>query len=171
MTRDHVPSDAVVITLNQAILYVRKLGLPNATYVFQKDGCVYHGVHAFTPAGPGHVCQAEIVTPQQPEIAMFCVRESPHCMEWYSPRLVLDIEAMGLPWNTPSAPVSTKLAISWGCTEIVYIAHDAYTRGDLRRIVDGETLDHETDLGYTQAGRQSHQMASDAGIQTRWVTP
>lgn len=160
-----------VVTLNHAILYVRKLALPNPIYAMQKDGCVSHGGHDFTPAGPGHVCDREIVRPEPPETAVFSLRESPHCMGWYSPRIVLDVEAFALPWFTPSAPTATKVVIEGGCSEIVYIAHDAYTTGDLRRVDDGQVVGHETDLGYTQAGRLSASIAAAAGVPVRWVTP
>lgn len=174
LTADHI-GRGPVITLNHAILRVRPLNLPNEIYAFQKDGCRMHGPVNFTPAGPGHACEdesSEMVDLCPPEIGLFSTAESPHCKEDYPNRVVLDVESLGLPWSTPSAPVATKLAIAWGVAEIVYLCHDAYTSGDLRRVAnDGETIVTEPDGGYAAAGRLAQQIASDAGVQARWVTP
>lgn len=161
-----------VITLNHAVLYVRRLNLPNPIYAFQKDGCRYHdGGSPYVPPGPDHECVGETVPLKAPETALWSAAESPHCGDGYEPRVIVDVEEFGCRWQTPSAPVATRIAVAMGCARIVFVSHDAHTNGDLRRVVDGISVQHETDLGYPAAGRWSQQYADDAGIPVEWVTP
>lgn len=162
--------DGPVITLNEAIRWVRPLKLPNPVYVFQKDGCVSHGPTTYVPEPPGHVCQAFIIRPEPPEVALFSLHESPNCLADYRPRIVVDVESFGLPWYTPSAPTAVKIAQSWGCSGVVLVANDAYAVGDFSSVTGARPGDPET-AGYRQAGELADRLAHEAGMEIRWLTP
>ncbi len=159
-----------VVTLNEAIVHVRTLNLPNAIYVFQKDGCVSHGPTNYTPPGPDHVCREYVVDLLLPEIALFSTAESPHCKEHYKPRMVIDVDGLGIPWYTPSSPTATKLFATWGATEIVYVSHDAKF-GDYRSVKHGTEVDGHEDHGYIQSWRTAERIAQESGVPFRYLVP
>lgn len=159
-----------VITINEAIVHVRTLHLPNTIYVFQKDGCVAHGPGAYVPPGPGHACERFVVDLLPPEIALFSKAESPYCKDDYSPRIVVDVELLGIPWYTPSSPTATALFAKAGVTEIVYVSHDARF-GDLHSVEHGVAVTEREDHGYISSWQTAERLATEAGVAFRYLTP
>lgn len=156
-----------VITLNHAIVEVRKLNLPNPLYVMQKDGCVPH--HADVEVPISCACPSDRVVPLlRGETAIFSAAESPNCMPKHRPRYVIDVEAdFGLPWSSMSAPVAALLADWMGCTSILMVGHDAYTKKDYRRATDNGG----SSRGYRLASFQAKDLAEKHGVAIRWYDP
>ena len=161
--------DGRVITLNAAIIHVRKLGLPNPIYTMQKDGCVgqdFHGVPV--PFACGACPMGDMVMPQPPETLIVSKAESPYCLPGYSPRMVVDVEAFGLPWHTMSAPVAVRIAQSWGETEVLMLGHDAHTTGSTLRVEPDGSLADAPHGGYVNAGAHAAAIAEAAGMTMTW---
>ena len=157
-----------VITLNLAILTIRTLALPNPIYAMQKDGCIQYDGRAPKPGAPGHICVWPLTPPIEPETLLVSTIESPNCYGDYPRRFLFDPEPdFGLPWHTPSAPCAVKLAAYMGCTSLVMLCHDAYTRGDGRTVEPQGIVDYH-DAGYLQAGRLADRLAREAGLAIEW---
>ncbi len=158
-----------VIALNAAIIYVRTLGLPNPIYSMQKDGCVPHTHLAKPDTHPCGGCPTWPMTAvQPPETLIVSSAESPYCFADYEPRLVVDVEAMGIPWHTMSAPVAVRIAQSWGETSLFMVGHDAYTRGNTERWEPGVGLVDDPHGGYYLAGKLAAEFAEAAGMTVTW---
>jgi hypothetical protein len=161
-----------IITLNHAILTVRKLGLPNRIYMMQKDGCIPHGRrHQKPPRLPIRVCACpspRTVQPIEPEDLLLSWAESSRCFPTYPRRHVFDVERdFGTAWNTMSAPVAVKIAISMGCTSLRMLGFDAHTSGDARRVrIYG--VGTGSARGYALSAVQSAAIAKAAGLPVTW---
>lgn len=152
-----------VLTLNKAIGYVRALGLPNPIYTMWKDGCIEGSPHGYL-AEPGHDCG---LTVEPGETLLLSRKESVNCRPDAPARVVIDVEAFGLPWFYQSAPVAVKWAASQGATRIHMVGHDAYLNGDTRRVDGGVILDTH-DAGYFEAGQRAQRIADEASIELVW---
>jgi len=163
--RDFPPGP--VITLNHAILTVRSLHLPNPLYVMQKDGCMPHNGQADVPLSCA--CPSDRLVPLlRGETAIFSAAESPDCYPNHRPRFVIDVEGdFGLPWSSMSAPVAALLADWMGCTSILMVGHDAYTRNDYRRAAPNGG----SNRGYRHASVQAKYYAEKHGVAIRWYDP
>ena len=174
LTQADFPPDAYVIALNQAILSVRNLHLPNATFSQQKDGCVGQNRHQMPP--PRHVCPptSDMVPPLSPETVLLSKAESPTCFYDYPNRVVIDVEALlpGRRWFTPSSPVAAAYAVKvLGCDSLVFQAHDSYKNGDLRRVMGSELVyDHSNDT-YATNSAIAAEVAAELGVLAEWRWP
>ncbi len=162
-----------IITLNAAILYVRRLSLPNPIYAMEKDGC-YPGMTVIGVREPcGHCPSGLTVQPVEPETLLVSVDESPHCFADYPRRYLFDVIAdLGRPKRSNmSSPVAVRIAQFMGCTALVMLGHDAYTSGESRFVAhDGSLVEERALAAYAQAGQQSNALAVAAGMPIRWVT-
>jgi hypothetical protein len=158
-----------VITINHAILAVRKHKLTNPTYSMQKDGCTPHGGRG----GPRinmpirHcVCPSvRTIKPIEPEVLLLSRAESSHCFPTYPLRHVFDVEEdFGLPWNTMSVPVAARIAAWMGCTALHMLGHDAYTHGVFGR-VNGYHVAAGSGQGYRRAAIQAKRYAESVGME------
>lgn len=162
-----------IITLNHAILTLRPLGVPNPTYTMQKDGCIPHGRrHQNPPRIPIRCCACpspRTVPPREPEDLLVSWAESSRCFVTYPRRHVFDVERdFGMAWNTMSAPVAVKIAISMGCTSLRMLGFDAHTCGDTRRVkVYG--VGSGSPRGYALSAVQSAAIAKAAGLPVAWA--
>lgn len=159
-----------VIALNQAIIAVRELGLPNPIYTMQKDGCNPHGPRARVPLRRCICPNGRMVPPLPSETVLLSAAESPNCFRSHPLRYVFDVRRdFGLSWHTMSAPVAVWIAKLMGCEAIVMLAHDAYTKGDLRR-VDGLAVKKVKVPGYRNAGEAAARQAAHLGLPVTWVS-
>ena len=162
-----------IITLNHAILTVRKLDLPNPVYSMQKDGCIPHGRrHQHPPRIPIRACACpspRMVPPIEPEELLLSWAESSRCFATYPRRHVFDVERdFGYEWNRMSAPVAVRIAMWMGCTALVMRGFDAFTSGDVRRVpVNG--VGTGSPRGYALSGVQSAAIAKAAGLPITWT--
>jgi hypothetical protein len=157
-----------VIALNNAIVQVRALALPNPLYSLQKDGC-YGGAVPLEDRWPCGSCpRAPIVAPRPPETLLVSADEAPWCLETYVPRYTFTVYSLGLPAANMSAPVAVQLARLMGARAIVMVAHDAYRSGDARRVeADGQVvLEPDALSAYAQAGELA--MAAADGLALAW---
>lgn len=152
-----------VIALNRGIEQVRALNLRNPIYAMAKDGCVESNEHGRAEL-PGHGCT---LTAVPPETLLLSSRESVNCLPDYPARIILDVEALGLPWWYQSAPVAVAWAISQGATRIFMFGHDAFLNGDTRR-VQGDVLIDEHDSGYVEASKRAQEIANAADVPLLW---
>lgn len=155
--------DGSVIALNRAIEQVRALHLPNPTYAMAKDGCVIGAPHG-SLLPEGHDCLLDV---RPPEILLVSQRESRNCLPDYPQRVVIDVEAMGLPWYFQSAPVAVKWALGQGATRFFMFAHDGYRNRDTRRVEGTELVDQQ-DSGYWEAGWRADNIGREAGAEVLW---
>ena len=162
-----------VITINHAILRVRKLGIANTIYTMQKDGCTPHGGRgAPRIAIPIRRCicpSTRTIKPIKPEVLLLSAAESSLCFKDYPLRHVFDVERdFGIAWNTMSVPVAARIAHWMGCTGLHMIGHDAYTRGVYGR-VSGYTVVGGNKRGYIHAALQAKAYAESVGMAIRFV--
>lgn len=155
-----------VIALNDAVLALRRLRLPNRMYVMQKDGCIPHGARARVPI-LRCVCPGRMPQPRMPEEVILSAAESSRCWRGYPRRHVLDVESLGLRWATSSTPVAVKVAELMGCASVRMLAHDAHTRGDSRRVT-GSGI-RKGAPSYARSGLQAQRLADRAGLAMEWV--
>ena len=163
-----------VITLNHAILRARELGLSNRLYAMQKDGCVPHGIRAGPPAVlpiDNCICPSpRMVEPVEPEHLLLSAAESSHCFPHYPLRHVFDTEAdFGVPWNTMSAPIAARIAHAMGCTSILMLGHDAYTRDIYSRVSGDSIIERNRPVGYYRAAVRAKTFAESVGMSIRFA--
>ena len=140
-----------VITLNHAILHVRRLHLPNPLYSQQKD--------------------TRIATPQPPEVLILSAAQSRRCFPSYAPRYVIDIRrTFDITPRAMSTTMAVSLARFMGCTAVRMLACDAVTVEDFRTVVGEEALD-KRGFGYRFAGEQATKHALRIGMPLEWVKP
>jgi hypothetical protein len=161
-----------VLALNNAIVQVRALALPNPLYSLQKDGC-YGGAVPLEERWPCGACpRAPIVAPEPPETLLVSADEAPWCLEAYSPRYTFRVLDLGLPAANMSAPVAVQLARLMGVRAIVMVAHDAYRSSDARRVeADGQVvLEPDVLAAYAQAAELAIEAADGLAL-TWWPGP
>lgn len=153
-----------VIALNHAILVIRELGLAQPVYSMQKDGCVPHASGRFPVPIDRCICPnpAKMTPPREPEVLLLSAAESSRCFPDYPRRHVFDTADFGLPWNTMSCPVAVRIAALMGCTSLLMLGHDAYTRGDFRRVEHGLVPSRRD--GYRRAALQAQAFARAGGL-------
>lgn len=158
-----------VLTLNHAIIAVRKLRLPNPIYVMEKDGCVPH-VDRSAPVPLGCICPSDrMVPPIEPETILLSAAESSRCFPEYPRRVVFDVQRdFGLRWHTMSAVVAIRIVSLMGCRSVRMLAMDAWTTGDTRRVDDGKRI-LPGSPGYRSAGQRVAAFASETGMSIEWI--
>lgn len=170
LTADHFPPGPV-IAINHAILPIRKLGLPNRIYAMQKDGCVPHGEFKHSPRFRTVRCicpSPRMVAPIEPEELLLSMAESSMCFRQYLRRHVFDCKAdFGVSWHTMSVPIAAYIAAWMGCSAILMLGHDAYTKGDARR-ADTSVIPGNLE-GYRRASVEAGEVARAAGIAIVWA--
>ncbi len=168
LTPDDFPRGPV-ITINLAILEVRKLGLSNPMYTMQKDGCIPHRSQ-YRPA-PRCRCPApkRMVPPIMPETVVLSRAESSKCFRKYPNRIVIDVERQyKLPWWSMSALVAVRMAKRMGATEIRMLAFDA-AHGDSRRVEGTDLV--PGDRGYSEAVDQIREWSVTENVDVRFIDP
>lgn len=164
-----------VITLNQAILAVEPLGLPNLVYSMQKDG----GARRRPSNGEQNQCPdcdfsgqcgdtcGDMVRPKG-AILLLHEHESKYCFPDYPKRHVLDWKAFGLSENVFSLILAVKLAQHMGCNKFNFISCDAHVNGTSDCYVPGKGITHQ-DLKYI-CQRQGVTSIVE-GLDCKWITP
>jgi len=164
LTKDDIGSGPV-ITLNEAIIPVEKLGLENPIYSMQKDM---------------DECGKESIAPPQKASLLIHERETPGRHKDYTPRYVFDnILDFDVPWNTPSSFSATYIAELFGCKKINYLCFDSVTTGD-RNVChynhDGsftiDIYDTERDVRqYAQIAEGLKKLIQKRHLTVEWITP
>lgn len=140
--------DGPVLALNDAIVVLRRLRPTGTLYSLQKDGC--------------------LVSPRPPEILVLSRGQSPDCFAGYPARVVVDVVAdLGRPANSVSSHFAVALAHAMGCAGVRMLGQDGFTRGDGRRVRDGELVATSSD--YHFAGRSADWLARHLKLHIEWV--
>jgi hypothetical protein len=157
-----------VITLNAAVIQVRKLGLPNHIYMQWKDGCQQHTWLDNDPASP-HGCT--LPSPDPGETLLLSLAESRYCQMDAPDRHVMDVKGwFGVDWWKMSAPVAVCVAELLGCRDIVFFGCDAYTSTNTenRAVLPNGVLEDHPQWSYYRAGLEAQTIADERGITTSW---
>lgn len=168
--------DGVVITINEAIVAIGRLGLKNHTYSLQKDGgawkkptddnlspdCDYSGERCES-------CQ-HMVTPKEATLLLHDL-ESAYCFPDYTPRYVLNLQRLGLPGNVFSMIFALKAAQYMGCKKIKFVSFDAHAKGDFRAYTPGETARDDEEEAGLYRGQTVGIKPHLEGVDYEWITP
>lgn len=164
--------EGIVITLNESIVDIESLNLPNPLYSLQKDGG--SGRHHtfdnlspncdFTPNCGGHC--GTMIRPRYATLLLHDL-ESKYCFANYPNRVVFDLKTLGLDANIHSAVFVTMIALYMGCTKLNYLCFDASTTGDNRAYVHGKEPIGGVVYGY----QRGYIETLIEGVENNWLTP
>jgi len=168
LTRDLIPAGPVIV-LNDALINVLSLNLPNPLYSMQKDG----GDKSLCCAPCGDRCQDMRRVPAHVTLLVH-TRESPHCYAGHTPRYLFDNPRdFGLAVHAASLPTAIKVAELLGCARLVLISMDAATTGNLHTTEDGLTVTSRQDGHYLLWARQAQELLAHSTqiTEATWLTP
>ena len=140
LTRDHF-EPGPIITMNQAIITVEDLDLPNPIYSMQKDGGPYATTY---PMCDGNAtceysgnCGDECGVIVRPRVATLLVHtyESRCCFPDYKPRVEFNVMWMGFKFHLSSFFVALRFGNHFGCTKYNIISCDAISGNDNRTYI------------------------------------
>lgn len=130
-----------IITINQAIIKVEELDLPNPTYSMQKDG-------GDRKTYPKHMLRPDceytpncndkcgnMYRPKRGATLLIHKHESLYCFPDYSPRYVFDWKEFGLRHNQFSVIISIRIGILMGCIKFHFVSCDVHTTGSLESYI------------------------------------
>jgi len=139
LTKEDVGSGPV-ITINEAIIKIEELDLPNPIYSMQKDGGDrrrYFRSHPFIlrpdcdyKSNCGDKC-GNMYKPKKGAILLVHKHESLYCFADYLPRYVFDWAKLGLKCNRFSLVIAIRIGILMGCKKFCFISFDVHTTGCL----------------------------------------
>jgi hypothetical protein len=135
--------DGIVIALNQAIVPVESLGLPNVVYSMQKDGGDrrhFREDNLCPDCDYSNDCEDKCGNMVRPKSAILLLHdvESKYCYPDYPERHVLNLEKLGLPANVFSLVFAIKTAQFMGCTKINLVSCDAHAGENADMYVPGK---------------------------------
>ena len=139
--------DGPVMAMNEAIMVVQVLGLPNRLYTMQKDGCS-HQPCVCKPQGdaPPLVMLKERITLflQRPGYSELCFPKHENAV-YIQPEI-----DMGLPADAMSIRMCAAIARCMGCSEIVFLCCDSLANGDIRKFDfrSGEIMEDSASVHY-----------------------
>lgn len=163
-----------VITINQAIVAVEKLDLPNVVYSMQKNGgnkrvysadnlcpdCKHSG-------SCGDVC-GSMVRPKSAPLLLH-EHESKYCFPDYAKRHIFDWQNLGLPGNRCSMVLAVTIAKNvMGCSRFCFVSFDAHANGDNNSYIPG--------TGIIKKGSEYNIQIDEIkpfieGLDCQWITP
>lgn len=163
--------DANVITLNEAILPIEKLGLRNRIFSMQKDGASpkFRNVCQCKING-AYPCPYDMVPPRDPKTILLCHElESLECYDERSNRFLFNNEELGLTWEDFSALSAIEIARQYlGAKRLIFVSFDAHTKKDYIKYnpADGSK---EQDKGYPFQRDRINARLGDTPVE--WITP
>jgi len=160
--------DGPVITMNEAIMSVQALGLPNPLYAMQKDGCAHQPcVCKGRGAEPPLVVLEESTTLflQRPGYSELCFAMHKNAL------CVLPEIDLKLPAHAMSIRMCAAIARLMGCSEIIFMCCDSLANGDIRR-VDSWTGQIVQDAACENYLPNNPRLINDlGGFPYRFITP
>ena len=170
--KDHF-GEGIILTLNESIVAIESLELPNIIYSLQKDGGNgRHGAlkNALTPecdySGQCEDVCGSMVRPKKATLILHEL-ESKYCFSDYPNRVVFDLETLGLQANIHSIVFAVKIAIYLGCNKVNFLCCDSTAIGDSRTYVPGKGISIETLYG----NQRPYMLPILEGIEGDWITP
>jgi len=176
LTKKHIGLGPV-ITINESIIKIEEIDLPNPIYSMQKDGGDrrrYQGVCPlilkpdcdYTP-NCGDKCGG-MYRPKKGATLLVHKHESLYCFPDYSPRYVFDWQELGFRCNQFSQIIAVKIGSWMGCAKFNFISFDAHTNGCLGSYVPGIGVTH-TDPGFINHTRKIRRHIKH--LNHKWITP
>ena len=166
-----------VITLNEAIIKIEELDLPNPVYSMQKDGGDrrrYYHLHPLIlkpdcdyKSNCGDRCNG-IYRPKKGATLLVHKHESLYCFADYSPRYVFDWKELGLRSNQFSQIIAIKIGHIMGCKKFCFISFDAHVNGCLDSYVPNVGI-IRGDLAFRGHVRKVRPHIKR--LDCRWITP
>lgn len=139
--------EGLVITLNQAIIKVEELELPNSIYSLQKDQFTVPVKESTTLILHKH---ESVKTIGKPKLSY----------------LEFDAKEMGFPIDTFSAIIAIKMAEIMGCVKFVFISFDSCTTGDVTTFDTSKPYFPKAYV--TQATKMKEYVKN---LNCEWITP
>ena len=138
LTKEHF-GEGVIIALNNAIVKVESLNLPNDTYSQQKDG---HGYGVKVCPCIDNKENMKICFMCYPQRATLLIHEleGNDCMKDYPKRIVFNNNELGLHWSRVSVITAMRIAEWMGCTYLKLLCFDSVTQGDSNYYIHGEGI-------------------------------
>lgn len=160
-----------VIALNQAIVVVERLEIPNPLYSLQKDGCGEIGEHATCRLRDGHDW---MIRPQRATLLLQATTGySRDCLADYEPRVLIDPVRDLRFTNLQTMAVRMGIAIAkWmGCSSIVMLCCGSLVNGDTRTFNVWTGRAERTSAGDHYLPAKRHVLNELAGIKHTFVIP
>lgn len=126
---DHF-GEGPIIAMNEAIVIVQDFELSNPLYAMEKDGCT------FQPC----ICKAngngKALVSLNESTTLFLQRpgSAADCFPMHQNTIYVHASEMGLPADSMSIRMCAFIARLMGCSQIVFVACDSLTNGDVRRV-------------------------------------
>ena len=166
-----------VITINEAIIKIEEIGLPNPIFAMIKDGGdrrqYYHTNPAilkpdcdYTP-NCGDRC-GKMYRPKQGATLLVHKHEALYCMPDYSPRYIFEWEEFGLRHNNISLVIAIEIGILMGCKEFCFVSLDIHVNRCLKMYVPNVGVIGE-DGAYLSHRRRIKPYLTK--YDHRWITP
>ena len=166
-----------VITINQAIIKVEEIDLPNPIFSMQKDGgsrrkYVHSRPLILKPdcdykSNCGDAC-CSIHRPKKGITLLVHKHESFYCLSDYSPRYVFDWAELGLKCNRFSLVIAIKIGILMGCAKFHIVSCDVHTTGSLESYVPHVGMT-KGNPGYKNYVWKIKRYLKD--LDCKWITP
>lgn len=166
-----------VIAINQAIIKIEELDLPNPVYSMQKDGGDrrrYKDSHPFIlqpdcdyKSNCNDKCGG-IYRPKKGATLLVHKHESLYCFADYSPRYVFDWMELGLKSNQFSQIIAIKIGLLMGCKKFHFVSFDIYTSGCKDSYIPNVGI-VKADLALRGHVRRAKGHLID--IDHKWITP
>lgn len=122
----------VVITINESIVSIEKLGLSNLIISMQKDGAYPHRNKCQCKNKSETLCKFGMIFPSNKStVLLVSETDSFDCFTDYEPRFYFNNQDYGLSWEEPSVLSAISIAKSSGAKIIIMVAFDSFTYGDL----------------------------------------
>lgn len=162
-----------VITINEAIIKIEEIGLPNFVFSMQMDG----GKRKRYPHKSNPDCDytpncgdrcGHMYRPKKGATLLFHVYQALYCFPDYSPRYVFNSLDLGLPRSTFSIPVAVKIGILMGCNRFHFVSCDSYVNGCVESYIPNIGI-VGTRPGYMNQVRRTQPYL--IGLDCKWITP
>lgn len=160
-----------VIALNQAIVMVERLSIPNPIYSLQKDGCGYVGKHS-------HCLQREDVDWMiRPKHATLILQDtegySRDCLQNYEPRVLIDpVRDLGFKHlDTMAVRMGIAIAKRMGCIFIVMMCCGSLVNGNIETFDVWKGAAERTSAGDHYLPARPHVLKDLRGIRHTFFIP
>lgn len=166
-----------VITINQAIIKIEEIDLPNPVFSMQKDGGNRRRYWRSSPlilkpdcdykSNCGDKCGG-MIRPKRGATLLVHRHESLYCFLDYSPRYIFDWKELGLRCNQFSQIIAIKIGILMGCAKFNFISFDAHVNGCLESYAPNIGIIH-TDSSFINHTRKIRRHIKH--LNHKWITP
>jgi hypothetical protein len=164
-----------VIAIYEAIVPVEALNIPNPTYCLEKDGGWRKKFPGGMPDGgispecayrECDFCEG-MIRPQRATLLLH-EKEAKYCFPDYAPRIVFNLEDIGMDHNEFSMVCAIKIGELMGCTKFKFVSFDAHANDDYRNVMQ---MFNDSHYRWTYGMQKSILPPYLEGKDYEWVTP